>query len=58
MYIKIKCPHCDKNIDIEPNITVKKITKHKVEKRMKCSECSDHNHGCFGSGKESGLGHS
>jgi len=33
----------------------KLVKKKKV--RTKCSECSDHGHGCFGSGRSDGLGY-
>ena len=29
-----------------------------MDKLMRCKDCQDHGHGCFGSGKKNGLGYS
>ena len=54
----IQCPHCEKKIDLEIHRISIKASKHMISKRMRCDECQDHHHGCFGSGKDNGLGHS
>ena len=52
----IKCPHCEKKIDLEHKISTK-ATKHSVLKQRRCKECSEHGHGCFGSQKKNGYGY-
>ena len=42
----IKCSHCK---------GTGKVRKTK-DVRIKCKDCQDFNHGCFGSGSRSGLG--
>ena len=45
--ILIKCTHCNGTGKVPK---LKRI-------RLKCKDCNDLNHGCFGSGKKSGLGY-
>ena len=45
--VYVECPHC------KGTGKVPKIKKT----RMKCKDCSDHNHGCFGSGRSDEFGY-